>query len=474
MAQKDIRKAEHNEGKDPEREGLLGRMAEHFARLSLKYMPDAFVLASILTALVFLTALISTGMNPNEGFTYWGEGWMAPDVLVFMAQIVISVISGYAVVTAPPSRRLLLRVASLPRTPRQAIVVVTIAAMALSYIHWVFGIVMSGLFAKEVAKRVPGVHYPLLIASAFSGYIVWHAGISGIVPQSVAAQGHPLEHLFGVIPVSQTLFHPVNLCILGVLVVTVPLLNASVHPRPSRTIEISSGAWGDDPEPEQDSPVSDPPSNTETVAARLERSRVVVLVLAILGAGFLANYFIENGPSLNINILNMMFITISLVLFLRPMGFSNSVFKGNAMIVGPILLMFPLYGGIAGIIDRSGLGEQIVNLLADHASADTLPVVTFLVAGVMNLFVPSGGGLWLLEGPLIGASAVALGSDPSLNVIAFAWGDNWTNMMQPFWALPLLALAGLRARHIVGYTLLVGIWEGVVVVLGLLFLPHLF
>lgn len=470
MAQKEASKVERGETR--EREHLLGRLAERFAHLSLKYMPDVFVLTVLLTAFVFLTALAFTGMNVVDGFTYWGEGWMAPDVLVFMAQIVISVISGYAVITAPPSRRLVLRVASLPRTPRQAIILVTVAAMALSYLHWVFGIVMSGLFAREVAKRVRGVHYPLLIASAFSGYIVWHAGVSGVVPQTVATPGHPLEDLIGVIPVSQTIFDPVNLGILGVLVVTVPLLNAAVHPKPSRTIEISKGAWKDEPDAKDTDALATEPE-AESVAAKLDRSRVVALVLATFGAAFLVTYFAQNGPALDINILNMMFITVALVLFLRPMQFAQSVFNGNALIVAPILLMFPLYGGIAGIIGQSGLGEQIVDVLANNATAQTLPLVTFLVAGMMNLFVPSGGGLWLLEGPLVAQSAVALGSDPGLNVIAFAWGDNWTNMMQPFWALPLLALAGLRARHIVGYTLLVGIWEGVVVTAGLLLLPQL-
>ena len=111
------------------------------------------------------------------------------------------------------------------------------------------------------------------------------------------------------------------------------------------------------------------------------------------------------------------------------------------------------YSGVPifGVMKYSGLITVVAGWVASISSARTLPLATFLSAGAVNLFVPSGGGQWGVQGPVVVEAAQSLDADLGRAQMGLAYGDEWTNMLQPFWALPLLALTGLRARDIMGY-----------------------
>lgn len=466
-------------------EGPLVRVSEAFANVSLKYVPHPLIYTIALTVIAWVLAITLTPTSPLEAFSLWGEGVFSEPILVFTAQICIAFITGYAIVTSPPAQGLLERVAAAPRSPRQAVFMVVLVSMTLSYVHWAFGLIMSGLFAKEVASRVRDVHYPLLIAGAFSGYVIWHNGISGVAPQSVATPGSPTEDVLGIVPVSQTIFDPVNLIIVAFLFLTLPALLTFMHPKRGRALVASQSVLKESVEAEKRGggvPASMPEarasgddggeaSTDTTVAERLNYHWLLGVVIATFGVMFLARYFFLQGFALNLNIINLLFLTIGLLLIRRPVEYANSIAQGTSLVVPPVLLQFPLYGGILGLIANTGVAALIVEGLATIATSYTLPFFTFLSAGVLNLFLPSGGGQWIVQSSIVAGSTQELGSDPGLNVIGFAFGDAWTNMLQPYWALPMLALAGLEAKHIVGYTAIVAIFVGVVVSSGLLLLP---
>jgi Short chain fatty acids transporter len=437
----------------------LKTLTSFFNRVVQRYLPDALLFAIILTFLVYLLGVFFTDNSPVDMVTHWGLGFW--DLLEFTMQMTLVVVTGYILANTPVIKRFLAKVSTFARTPVHAVMLVTIVSLIACLINYGFGLVIGALFAIHVAKHVPSVDYRILIASAYSGFLIWHGGFSGSIPLTIATPGHFLEESMGVIPVTKTLFSPTNLFIVIALLITLPLFNRYLLKNAESQLEDRT-KWvipNEAAAVEHVTPM--------TPAEKLENSRTISLIIGIMGIAFIVYHFAVNGFNLNINIVNFIFLFLGILLHQTPKRFLDTVANGvkNA---GGIIIQFPFYAGIMGMMIHSGLSEQIALWFVSVSTEQTLPYLSFLSAGLINIFVPSGGGQWAVQGPIMIQAAMELGADPAKTAMGVAWGDAWTNMIQPFWALPILAIAGLHIRDIMGFCVMILIFSFIPISIGFL------
>ncbi|MEK4383749.1 short-chain fatty acid transporter [Aeribacillus sp. FSL K6-2848] len=435
-------------------------LTSFFNRVVQRYLPDALLFAIILTFLVYLLGVFFTDNSPVDMVTHWGLGFW--DLLEFTMQMTLVVVTGYILANTPVIKRFLAKVSTFARTPVHAVMLVTIVSLIACLINYGFGLVIGALFAIHVAKYVPSVDYRILIASAYSGFLIWHGGFSGSIPLTIATPGHFLEESMGVIPVTKTLFSPTNLFIVIALLITLPLFNRYLLKNAESQLEDRT-KWVI---PNEEAAAVEHVTPM-TPAEKLENSRTISLIIGIMGIAFIVYHFAVNGFNLNINIVNFIFLFLGILLHQTPKRFLDTVANGvkNA---GGIIIQFPFYAGIMGMMIHSGLSEQIALWFVSVSTEQTLPYLSFLSAGLINIFVPSGGGQWAVQGPIMIQAAMELGADPAKTAMGVAWGDAWTNMIQPFWALPILAIAGLHIRDIMGFCVMILIFSFIPISIGFL------
>ncbi|MBZ0267208.1 TIGR00366 family protein, partial [bacterium] len=348
--------------------------------------------------------------------------------------------------------------AALARGTRSAVVLTALVSLAVSLVHWGLGLIVGGLLAREIGRtaRRDGrdLHYPLVVAAAYAGFLAWHGGLSGSAPLTVATPGHFLEGEIGVIEVSRTLGSPLNLVMSGLLLSGVPLFLLAMAPgsggRPAPdSVTEEHPAGGDD----------GGDATAAGAAGWLDRGPWLGRIVALAGLVVVGRAFVEQGfAALDFNRVNFTFLFLGLALYGSPLAYARAVREGISGASG-IVLQFPFYAGILGVMKSTGLLERLAELGASTGKGAFL-VATFLSAGVVNLFVPSGGGQWGVQGPVVAHAATQLGVPVERAIMALAYGDEWTNMLQPFWALALLGVTRLAARDIVGYTALVMLLTG--------------
>jgi short-chain fatty acids transporter len=418
-----------------------------------RIVPDPFAIAVALTVLVMVAALLRgrTGADVLGDWTGDHGLWA---LLVFTMQMCTMLVLGTALASAPPIRRLLEAGAGLARTPRQLVGLTAFFAIALAVLNWSLGIVGGALLARHAGTVARGrgwtVHYPLLCAAGYSGLMAWHGGISGSAPLKVTriedlieVLGPQLAARVGVLDLSETIFGPMNLWVTGGLLVLGPLCFMALTPTPA-----------DDPQamPAPESPTQAPVHEAPVRGAveRFERSAFVTWALALPMVLALGLRLSERGISrLDFDTVNLTLWVLALLAHGRPLPFLRACEDGVRACTG-VILQFPLYAGIMGMMNGAGLSAMLAGAFAE-VGRDGFCLLAFASAGLLNLLVPSGGGQWAVQGPILMEGALAAGVRPADAVMAMAYGDQWTNMLQPFWALPLLAITGVRARDIVGY-----------------------
>lgn len=435
---------------------MLQKLAKPLVSLVDRYLPDPYIFVLLLTIVVFAAAMFVEQKTPLEVVNYWGDGFWA--LLTFSMQMLLVLVAGFMLASSPPVKKGLDFLAGFAKNAPRAILLVTVVSLAASWINWGFGLVVGALFAKALARKVK-VDYRLLVASAYSGFVVWHGGLAGSIPLTVATPGHFTESQIGVINTDFTIFSTFNLLLVLVLFIVMPLVNRYMLPPEEDSIYVDPALLDDLP------PVD---STSTRPADYLENSRVLAWTIGGAGLVYLAYYFFVQGGSLNLNIVNYLFLFSAIVLHQTPRSLLNSLNEGIKGGAG-IVIQFPFYAGIMAIMVQSGLAQSISEGFVAIASVDTLPFWAFISAGIVNIFVPSGGGQWAVQAPIMLPAAEALGADVARIAMAVAWGDAWTNLIQPFWALPVLAIAGLKARDIMGFCLVQLIITGVIISLGLTF-----
>lgn len=437
-------------------------LSNFFTKIVNRWLPDAFLFAIILTLVVFVAALLVTDNTPIDMLAYWGSDTGFWGLLSFTMQMCLVVVLGTALASAKVCKDILRKIASIASSNKSAILLVTFVSTICCWLNWGFGLVAGALLAKEIARRVPTVDYRLLIASAYSGFVIWHAGLSGSIPLTIA---QPTE-IGGVtfsVPISQTIFHPMNLIMVGVILVLMPFVNWAMHPDKEHTVCVDVSLLTNEEERTYE---------VKCPADRIEQSRILWILTMVMGFGYIIYYFFTNGFNLGLNIVNMIFMFLGILAHGSLRRYVDAIGDASTTAAG-VLMQFPFYAGIMGMMvgaDANGnsLGSVITDVMMAASTNVTFPMLTFLSAGVVNFFVPSGGGQWAVQGPIVMPAAEKMGIELGRAAMGIAWGDQWTNMIQPFWALPALGIAGLQARDIMGYLVIVTIFVGIVACLGFL------
>ena len=444
-------------------------MIKFCVRLVQRWLPEPFIFAILLTFVAALIAMPVCHQTPLEVVEHWGGGvW---NLLAFAMQMALVLVCGSTLAAAPAVKRGISALARIPKTPAGAIALVTVVSSLACWLNWGFGLIVGVIFAKETARQLRGVDYRLLIASAYSGFVVWHAGLSGSIPLTMATPGDALSiatngALTSPVPVSATILDPHNLVMVLLTIVGITVANTLMHPKQGAvTVDVALLA-----EPTE-TPVPTAKSD-RTPAHRLEQSPVLTWLVALMFIAFLVVRLGFRGGTLDLGAVIMIFLALGLLLHGTPLAYVRA-FGRAATGASGIILQFPFYAGIMGIITGIGasgicLGTVIADACIRISNPVTYPLLTFLCAAVLNLFVPSGGGHWAIQAPIMFTAGADLGVDPGLTGIAIAWGDAWTNLIQPFWALPALAIARLSAKDIMGYCLIDLLVSGAVICTGLI------
>lgn len=442
---------------------MLRVLGSAFSRFAKKWLPDALIFAIILTLLTFVLGMLIQHKSPIDMIRYMGDGFW--NLLSFAMQMCLVLMTGHILAQTKPMASILRTIAKAANTPFKAVALACVVMIITSYLNWGFGLIFTSLLAIEIAKNMKGkgLHYPLLVASAYSGFLVWHAGLSASAPLLVNTKGHFLEKQIGLIPVSQTIFSPVGYVPVLVLLFTLPFIMAGMHPKKEEVIEVDPSVFAEKKE------IAKKKWSDMTPAEKMENSPVLSLIIGLIGLVYIFYYFFVKGGSLDLNILNFIFLMIGLLLHGTPKNFINAAIEAGKTVWG-VVIQFPFYAGIMGMMINSGLAATIANWFASFSTARTLPLFSYWSAGLINLFVPSGGGQWSVQGPIMTQAAQQIGASIPKVVMGVAWGDAWTNMIQPFWALPLLSVAKLDIRDIMGYCVMALIWSGVVTSLLILIL----
>ncbi len=409
-------------------------------------MPDPMIFAILLTFLTYILGIIFTKSTWFQMILDWYKGFWV--LLKFGMQMCVILVTGYALATTAPVQKFLRWLANVPKSTAGAAMLVALVAVIAGLINWGLGLIVGAIFALEVGRQGflnnRKFHYPLLVAAGYAGLAVWHGGLSGSAPLLVATKGHFLEKEIGIIPVSKTLGSPLNITVLIVMIILIPLVMYLITPKDESKIKTIA------PELCEVGKEEGTPKAEWTFADKLENSVILSWLIGLGGLIYIFYYFGKHGFALNLNIVNFTFLIVGIILHKRPIAYVRAISDGVRGCAG-IILQFPFYAGIMGMMKFSGLVAVIAGWFVAISNATTYPVFTYISACIVNIFVPSGGGQWAVQGPVLVKASQALHFSIPKTIMAMAYGDQWTNLFQPFWALPLLGICGVRARDIMGY-----------------------
>ncbi|MDO5629008.1 MAG: TIGR00366 family protein [Mobilicoccus sp.] len=442
---------------------MLRTLSAPMVRVVERWLPSSLVFAVVLTVVVAAMAFGLTDAGPTEIVLAWGDGLTG--LLAFMTQMALILLLGYVLANTGPVRKLLTRAAAIPKTPMQAYGFVALCAAVASLLTWGLGLVVAALLSIEVSRsgreRGMKLHFPLLVAAGYSGFGVWHMGYSGSGPLAAATPGSFVEDMVGqTVPITETIFSWWNLTgIVVAIIVLVATIVALTPKKDDHIVELPADSDLGTSSAGADSGGVVP--GEITPADKIDASRAITLLLGVMLLVYLVMFFATNGFNLTLDIVNWTFLCLVLLLVESPRRLGELV-ADAARNVGDILLQFPLYAGILGLMDNTGLVQILSDVFVAIATPETLGLWAFLAGGLVNFFVPSGGGQFAVQAPIFLDAAKQLGVDPAIVIMGIAYGDQWTNMIQPFWALPLLAMARLRIRDVMGYTTVTLITLGIV------------
>ncbi len=422
------------------------------AKISGKnHIPSPLALAIILSFIVFILALVFTNPTNNEYpytlqlLNFYQKGFW--DLLSFAMQMMLILVLGNVLALTPLFQKIIKLIIKNIETQTSAIIITAFFSLLLSYFNWGLGLIFSALLARSIAENARQIsmklNYPLLVAAAYSGMMVWHGGLSGSAPLKVAENNHFLFNKIGIIPVSETIFSPMNLLLFALFILIIPTSFFIISKIKANIVTENKEL----------------PKSTTIVSGYEKRQYLGT----IFGLGLLFSVFFQfyrSGlGSLNINLINLILFSLSLILYSNLNQFTKAVSSAISTSSG-IMIQFPIYAGIMGLMKYSGLIAIFTESLISVSSPISLPIYSFFSAAIVNFFVPSGGGQWAVQGPILINAAQQIGASTPKIIMALAYGDQITNMIQPFWAIPLLSITGVKARNILPYTFIIMIIGG--------------
>jgi short-chain fatty acids transporter len=425
---------------------LLSRCTAVFVYLFEQLIPDPYVFAVLLTLVGALLAFfLAPNGTPKNILSSWYGGVFG--ILTFAFQMVMMLVTGYALASAPVIASTLARLASIPKDAKAAISLTVAVAMIASWLNWGLGLVVSALLAREIAKRVE-VDFGWLVAAAYTGFVTSTEGLSGSIALSQATHGSALnivEKVTGQLtPLSQTVFTRFNLIPVIVLFLLLPLIFRYLGP------SIALARIADPEKLRAEDQQNKGKEKSGTLGSKLDHAWILNLLIVVFGGSALGIQWARDGFSLDLNSVIMILLLAGLALHWTPAAYISAVQRA-ARVTGSLILQYPLYGGLMGIMTGTKLAEVLAKAFLRFSTAHTLPFWTYVTSLVITLFVPSGGGHWAVQGPFVVPAARDLHASLGGTTMAVAMGESVANMLQPFWALPVLAIAGIPMRRMMGF-----------------------
>lgn len=421
------------------------RLSDWFER----WFPDAFALAVVAVAIVF-AASVAVGGSVAQTAQWFGAGFW--DLVAFTMQITLIIVTGYAVAIAPPVYAVIRRMAGIPRDGRTAAAFVGLFSMLTSLISWSFSLIFSGLLAREVAHRVRGADYRAVGAAAYLGIgSVWALGLSSsaaLIMAAPASLPDSIERISGVIPLSQTLGLWQSLLMAAVLIMISMAIAYSSAPGSAQARSMADMGVTYQP------PAADV-SRPDKPGEWLEYSPLVTVFICALGIGYLVREVAASGASilLELNHYVFAFLIAGMLLHWRPRSFGRAIAAAVPSVAG-VLVQYPIYAGIVRMMTESGLASRMAEFFVAISNFHTFPVLVGIYSAFLGLFVPSAGGKWLIEAPYVLEAAKTLDMHLGWVVQTYNATEALANLIHPFWMLPLIGILGLKARDIVGYSML--------------------
>jgi short-chain fatty acids transporter len=428
---------------------LLERAGAALADVCERYFPDAFVFALAAVLLVFAGGL-ALGEPPARLVLEFGNGFW--QLVPFTMQMALVIVGGFVVASAPPVAWLIGKLAGIPRTARGAVAFVAFFAMASSLVSWGMSLVFTGLLVREITRRVPGVDYRAIGAAAYLGLgSVWALGLSSsaaLLQATRSAIPPALLPVTGVIPLRQTVFLWQSVAMAGILMAVSVAVAYFSCPAPdrARTAEAMGVRFAQ---------VVGDTSAPRTPAERLESSPALPIAVGLLMLAWLVLRVRESGlgAAADLNTFNFAFLAAGLLLHARPRSFLRAVAQAVPA-TGGVLIQFPFYGGVFGLISKTGIGAALADAFVHLTTPGTFPVVVALYSALLGLLIPSGGGKWVVEAPYVMAAANAWRVHLGWTVQIYNAAEALPNLVNPFWMLPLMGILGVRARDLAGYSIL--------------------
>ncbi|MDE2198978.1 MAG: short-chain fatty acid transporter [Rhodospirillales bacterium] len=445
----------------PRRRSFVAGSVYLFERL----LPDPFVIAIGLTFAVAAAALLFAPKgDPVTVVTSWYAGLFG--IVGFAFQMVMILVTGHALAHAPIVQRALKSLVGLASTANQAVILTFLVAAAASWLNWGFGLVVGAILAREVAKRIH-LDFGWLVAAAYSGWVIWASGPSSSIALSQATHANALnivEKLTGhLLPFGETVFTTFNLVPTALVVILMPLVFILLKPREDEIVAFVPAAE----ERAAASPAAAKPAGT--FADKANRATIVSLFLALLGLSYLAITWASKGVNVDVNAVILILLVCGVCLHGTPVAYSEAM-KNAARQAGSMILQYPIYGGIMGIMGATGLAAMISKFFVAIATGHTLPFWTYFASLFITFLVPSGGGHWAVQGPFAIPAAVTLHASIPAVTMSVALGEQVSNMMQPFWALPVVAMAGIGIQRVLGFTVVTFLVAGIIYGAALLIL----
>ncbi len=427
----------------------LARLGSRIADLSERYFPDAYVFA--LAAVIVVAILgLALGEPPTRVVAAFGEGFW--QLVPFTMQMALIIIGGFVVATSPPAHRIIEKLASLPKTPRGAIAFVALFSMVTSLVSWGFSLIITGLLVREVVRRIDRVDFRALGGAAYLGLgSVWSLGLSSSPAMMMATKSAippSLLPVTGVIPLTETIFLWQSILLAVLLIVVSVAVAYFSAPRDERA--RNARAMGIVFE---DMAVDDPPP--QTPAERIERSPLLTIVIVAMMLAYLGMQIAAKGvaATLDLNNFNLMFLAAGMLLHWRPRAFLRAVANATPATAG-VLVQFPFYAGIFGIISKTHIQTTLSELFIRVANQDTFNPILTTYSFILGIFIPSGGGLWVVEAPYVMEAANALKMHLGWTIQTYNAAETLPNLLNPFFMLPLMGILNARARDLAGYSIL--------------------
>jgi short-chain fatty acids transporter len=499
---------------------MLQILGAFCVRLSHRYIPNPLIFAFLLSVVIYVLGITMTGTGPFKMIEYWYGGFW--NLLTFGMQMIALLLFGYVLACSPPVRAIVCWAARFPRSSGQAIILITVLAMAFAYVNWGLGLIVGAIAAREICAQAKlrgiRVHYPLAAAAGFSSLMVFAGGFSASAPLVMNSPNHFLFDKYGLVPIAETILTPYNLIIIGSWMLIMPFVYRAMQPPANQVEEIPDSIVADTPQAFGAKSVNESGASAQasyriadnaderirddgigvsssgaavasfggdlsgsgqaapsarSLAEKLEHASWLTWLMGAAGLSYIIFHFATRGFDLNLNIVNFTLLVTGLIAYRTPIAYVHAIDDGIKS-CGQIALQFPFYAGIMGMMSGSGMITIFSDWLVSISNAYTFPMIAMISAAIVNLFVPSAGGQWAIQGPTLLEAARTLGVDFGVTIMAFTYGDQLTNGIQPFWMLPLLGVTFLKAREILGYTAVIMIVAFFIYAIGLTVLPPLF